>query len=110
MSKIMQGDKYALPISIRQGDVAITNANADGLRIHVGDLEHRFPDGELIYSSSDSAWMFPLTQEETLNMGGSESVQAEIIVGENIFRSDVSRVDVGRSIIMTPWEVADGEN
>lgn len=106
MSKLMQGDQYALPIAITQGETVITDANIDGLRVRFGRFEKRYP-GELTYSTTELAWMFPLTQSETLCMAGQTPMQVEIIIGDSITRSNVMHVDAGYSIIKTKWEAND---
>ena len=70
MIKITQGEACDIECTIVADDneaTEITPDNVEHLRIKLGKLEKTWPDGDLFY---DDAWIFQLTQEDTLRMKG----------------------------------------
>ena len=64
MSKIMQGDAYTIPITIKSADgTTVDPAAVQSVEIVIGTLNKKYPD-EISYS--DGKWLFPLTQEESM--------------------------------------------
>lgn len=66
---IMQGDQYALPVEIltADGTLATEDTFAD-VEVVVGPLCKTASAGEITYSEEHEAFLFPLTQEDTLSL------------------------------------------
>lgn len=82
---IMQGDAYAIPVSITTADnTAINDIMVDSLEIVIGHLRKTYPE-DITYS--DEQWMFPISQEESLrliNMPQPVQVRVKFNTGEVI--------------------------
>ena len=104
---IQQGDQYFLPVVIKQNDVEVTPSNCDDVKIKVGSIQKQYSDGTLNYGPYDadnSAWLYPLTQTQTLSWQNSTiAIQAQIKQGSNIFGSDTEAIPVDFSIITEEW-------
>ena len=104
---IQQGDQFYLPIVIKQDGVVITTENADDVKIKVGSVLKKYSEGQLTYGQYDTdkyAWLYPLTQEQTLSWNGATvSIQAQIKQGTNVFGSDTESVPIDYSIIQEEW-------
>ena len=99
---IYQGDKYLIPISIKNQGVSVTPSDIDGIKIQIGRNLKRYPNGELIYQ--DDKWYFPLTQKESLEFNHNTKIQVQILIGDEIVGSRVENIDIGSSIIKGEWD------
>lgn len=104
---IQQGDQFYLPVVIKQDKVEITPENADDVKIKIGDVLKKYSLGELtygLYDTEKSAWLYPLTQAQTLSYKGATiSIQAQIKQGANVFGSDTNMIPIDFSIIQEEW-------
>ena len=103
---VQQGDQYSLPITIRMGDGYVTPDTVTGLRLSVAGIEQRYP-GTLDYDAPSNAWLFPLTQEQTLQMQGHVTIQAQANLGGSpavIIGSGTTSEQVAESIIRSVWD------
>lgn len=98
---IYQGDKYLIPITIKNQGANVTPSDIDGLKIKIGRNLKRYPDGELIYLNDK--WYFPLTQKESLEFNRSTQIQVQVMIGDEIVGSHVENIDIGSSIIKGEW-------
>lgn len=99
MATIIQGERYALEIVIKSGETPITPSNADDVKIKIGSIEKTYRSGELTY---DDAWLFPLTQEETLGLcDHSVNIQAQYRSGSNVYSTPLSSIKIDKTIIRT---------
>ena len=66
MFVVMQGDEYGIPIQIKTSEgIATANTFLD-VEIVVGDMRKTLADGEITYSETEQAFIYPITQEESL--------------------------------------------
>lgn len=93
---IQQGAQYFLPFRIRQKGVVISPENTDDVKIKVNDVSKRYLDGGLSYSGG--AYLFPLTQEDTLSYPDDVKCQVAVKRGDNVYPSPTYKIQVGRSI------------
>lgn len=103
---IRQGDQYALPIILWQGETLIEDSDVEAMRIAVGPFTAYYP-GALSYSSQLGAWLFPLTEEMTYALSGKIRVQAQaqfLQNGETVcISSDNVTIDVDESELKGAW-------
>ncbi len=62
---MMQGDAYAVPFVIRQGNTTVTPDMVETVELTIGTLSRLYP-GEVTYDAEKKQWLYPLTQEQTL--------------------------------------------
>lgn len=103
MAKIIQGEQYAIEVILTDDDEnVITPSEVDDVKIKIGSLEKKYSSGRLTYDNG--AWLFPLTQTETLDLKASSvSVQAQYLKGSTVISTDLVHLDVGKSIIRTTF-------
>lgn len=102
MARIIQGEQYAIKIEIYNEDAQVTPENCDDIKIKVGTIEKTHSAGELSYSTEEEAWLFPLTQAETLAFcGGRIERQRQVKIAGNIFSTAKSIILIADSIIKT---------
>ncbi len=78
---IMQGDQYIIPITIKYNGDYIDITNVKAIQIMIGELVKYYKNdgvGEISYNNETKEFYFPLTQEETFNMSGSQDCQVRI--------------------------------
>ena len=114
ITAIQQGDKYFLPVRIKEGDTYITTENADGVRIKIGSFldtwnsgsaENELGYGEItVNNASVFVWEFPVTQDRSLSWNDGEvPIQVQIKRNETIRGSKTQRVWIDTSIITEEW-------
>lgn len=114
ITAIQQGDKYVLPVRIKQGDTYITTDNADGVRIKIGTFLDTWNSGEAendlgygeitVNNASVFVWEFPVTQERSLAWNGGEvPMQVQIKQGETVRGSKTKCVWIDTSVITEEW-------
>jgi len=98
---IIQGDSYALPIELKQGDTIIIPAMIDGLIIQLGDTEYKYPSA---ITYDDGQWLISLTQAQTLKFGGYVSIQAQIkMTTGDILNTVPDVINVQNALIKKVW-------
>lgn len=100
MMQMLQGDSYALPISIAvDGGVADNSCFAD-VEICVGALRKTIAANEIKYDTARQVFLFPLTQEETMAMSYKQLVQVRVKLKDsgNVIGVDLGQINVGQSI------------
>ena len=103
--EVHQGDQYLIPFAITVDGEAVTPDNVDGVRIQVDKTLHQWPEGELEYDSETEAWMFPLTEQESLVMlAGKCPAEVAVLRGQDIRKGDTFELNVKRSIIRKRWD------
>ena len=101
---IHRGEQFAVPFEIFIDEDSVTPENVDGLRVQLGDRLCEWPDGELEYDDDSGAWLYPLTEQQSLALcPGHRSAQVAVLIGDDIFESDVVGVRVSDSIIQRRW-------
>lgn len=101
---IQKGEQYAIPFEVTVGNDAVTPETVDGIRIQLGDRMCEYPSGELEYDSENSAWLYPLTEEQSTTMlAGKVNAQVAVKYGDDIVMSDVLNASVQSSIIKRRW-------
>lgn len=110
ITAIQQGDKYFLPVRIKEGDTYITNENCDDCRIKIGSFLDAWKSGELGYgeitvnNASVFVWEFPVTQDRSLAWNSGEvPMQVQFKRGETIRGSQTKRVWIDTSVITEEW-------
>lgn len=101
MATVIQGEQYAIEIVVTADNTPITPTNCDDIKIKLGDTIRKYSAGELMFE--DNAWLFPLTQEQTLRMSGVLPLQVQYKVGDNIFSTTINGIDIGKTIIKEMW-------
>lgn len=78
---IMQGDEFFLPIKIKIDGENIDLNKINTIQFMIGDLVKYYKNdnsGEITYNQETNEFYFPLSQEETFNMSGSQEAQIRI--------------------------------
>ena len=65
---IMQGDSYGIAFTIKIQNEIKTQDDFEDVEILIGELSKRLALQELKYDSENQTFVFPLTQQETLNL------------------------------------------
>lgn len=109
MAIIYQGDQYALPIKIKQGDTVISDEMVEKLRIGVDQFVDKYPDGGITYDNG--YWLFPLTEEMTYQLlGGEGEIQAQVLFPNDVIISSVVyNGSIGQSLLRGVWTQDDTE-
>lgn len=101
---IHKGEQYYIAFEVKVDEDTATPENVDRVRIKVGNYLCQYPNGELIYDSSGEQWLYPLSEEESFQMyAGKRMAEVAVMIGEEIFKSDIFYVDVMNSIITERW-------
>ena len=104
MASIIQCEQYAVEIIISNGETTITPENCDDLKIKLANIEKTVGNGELTYDRDRGAWLFPLTQSQTLSFCDNQiSAQAQYLSGQNVFSTAMTKIQVDKSIIRTTF-------
>ena len=120
ITAIQQGDKYSLPVRIKEGDTYITTDNCDDCRIKIGSFLDAWKSGELGYGMIDNpeydsvtnntvpeqifVWQFVVTQDRSLAWNSGEvPMQVQFKRGETIRGSQTKRVWIDTSVITEEW-------
>ena len=100
---IHQGEQFRVPFTVKVwGDIA-TPENIDGLKIKLDRIQREYP-GDLEYDETEQVWLFPLYEEDTLDlMTGSRNCQIAVKIGTDILKTDVFGVSIKNSIIREAW-------
>ena len=102
MMVIVRGDQYAIPVMIKQGDVLITDQNADGVKVCFDTAVASWPGGGLTFD--EGLWLYPLTQELSLSMQeGKVEFAVQVKMGSTIVTSKPKMVRVDDSNIKGVW-------
>lgn len=96
---IHQKDQYTITMQVKQGNTIITDENVDEMTIKVGELEKSLSKEEIYYDSEHDLWCYKLEKSQTDNMTMFLFVQVQFKIGENIFNSDVEKIDMRSSIV-----------
>ena len=102
-----QGDQYSILVSINKGGDPLTPAEVEGVKVRIGAEERRYPDGTLTYSADEQAWLFPVTQADTLAMMGMQRAQVQVNFGgtpAQIIGSAIEQVNIDNSVIRSEWD------
>jgi hypothetical protein len=102
-----QGDQLVLNIPITFNCKPVTPDNIVGVKIRIADIQHEYPDGELMFDSETQKWLFPLTQEQTLKMQGQVDRVVQLNFGGDpatILSSDVETDRISKNIIKEVWD------
>lgn len=68
MQSIMQGDAYGIPFQVETDNGIATPDLFDDVEIVVGMISKTWSRGEVTYDDELQAFMFPVTQEESLSI------------------------------------------
>lgn len=97
---IMQGDQYALTFTGTQDGEPLDMSTIERIEFVVGDLRKCWP--ETVTQNESGDFLFPLTQQETMQMQRAQPVQIRVkyidsavpaIVGVKIGSVDVTKSD-----------------
>lgn len=103
---MQQGDQYSICVTIDKDGAALTPADVEGVRVRIGEIERRYPDGGLEYNAEAGVWLFPVTQADTLSMSGTPKAQVQVNFGgtpAQIVGSPVGHVAIDDSVIREVW-------
>ena len=124
ITAIQQGDKFFLPVRIKEGDTYITTENCDGARIKVGSFLDTWEDGDansdLGYGTIDNpeydsvtnntvsetifVWLFAVTQDRSLAWNSGEVPMQVQFKKDGVIRgSQTKRVWIDTSVITEEW-------
>lgn len=98
-----QGDQYGIAVKTYAGDSLLTPSDVDGMKIKIGEFVQKYPGGELTYDDEEEAWVFHLSQQQSLTLGTRTKMQFQYKVGASIQTSDTMDVLVKPSIIKDEW-------
>ena len=104
---MQQGDQFSLMIDIKRGDTSLAPEDVEGIKVKLGDVERKYPDGGLTYDDGLDTWLFPVSQEDTLKMDSHVKAQVQVNFGgtpPQILGTEVSDVYVCQSIIKDTWD------
>ena len=104
---MQRGDQYSIRIAISKDGQPLAVGGITGLRIKLGDLEDRYPEGTLSYDDVAGVWLFPVTQEQTHAFPETLLAQVQVNFGgnpETIVGSRVQRININNSIIRSTWD------
>lgn len=98
MATMMQGDQYYIPIS----GTGFELADVEYIEFVVGKLVKAYPE-DVSFNSTDSVFLFPVTQAETFKMIGVQQTQARIKFrfSEDIVGVAMAPIEVSRSLTRT---------
>lgn len=101
---IHKGEQFLIPFVINIGNDIASPSNIDGLRIKIAGRLCEWPDGELVYNDNDEAWLYPLTETQSLAMSsGKRQAQVAVKLGDSILKSDIIFINVKDTIIKKEW-------
>ena len=78
---IMQGDQYQVPFHITINNEDINLEEVSSIQFVIGDLIKYYKKdntGTVIYNAEDKNFYFPISQEESLNLEGSQDSQVRV--------------------------------
>ena len=78
---IMQGDQYWLPFIITdEQEQSINVDNVETIEFCIGDLKRYFggQSGEVVYDNVNKQFLFPISQQESLEFAGQQRVQVRV--------------------------------
>ena len=94
--KIMQGDSYAIPISLTQGGYVLTPDMVEDVEISVGEsLIKKYSAGGVTFDATSQQWYIRPTQAETLALEANESYQVIARVKYKNTPADVKGINIG---------------
>lgn len=94
--KIMQGDSYAIPISLTQGGYALTPEMVDDVEVSVGEVMiKKYTAGGVGFDAGSQQWYIRPTQAETLALEAGEAYQVVARVKYKNEPADVKGVVIG---------------
>lgn len=95
---ISQGDQYGIPVTIKiHGELADPTLFAN-VEIVIGNIRKDMQNG-VAYSTSEKAWIFPVTQEETIRLSGNQKAQVRVkFTGGNVQRVPLGIINIENSI------------
>ena len=114
ITAIQQGDKFVLPVRIKEGDTYITTDNADGVRIKIGTFLDTWNSGSAendlgygtitVNNESVFVWEFAVTQDRSLAWNNGEvPMQVQIKRNETVRGSKTANVWIDTSVITEEW-------
>lgn len=95
---IIQGDQYAIPMTLKVAGNYITPDNTDEVIIQLNNKEKRYSKSEITYDDTTHQWFYPITHEETVNMT-TALLQMQFQQNETIRHTEVKEINVKSSII-----------
>lgn len=104
---MQQGDQYSIMFAIKKAGEPLTPDDVEGVRVHIGGIERRYPDGGLDWDAESRTWLFPVSQSETLQLRGLVAAQVQVDFGgspRQIVGSTVERFRVDESVIRRVWD------
>ncbi len=90
---IKQGDQYYVPITLKNGNVPITNTDVEKVEIVLGGIRKTYPEQVEYFGGS---FQFPVTQEETFALNdGTKPFQVRV----KFTSGDVVGADIEAAVI-----------
>ena len=96
---IQQGEQFFFPIKIRDGETFITPHIVEEVCVKIGSSTKKYSEGGVTYSDATGAWLFEITQEESMDWSGNVPWQVAYKKGQTVRRSPVYTAVVNTSII-----------
>lgn len=100
---IRGGEQYLIPVVLMNGTEVIKDTDVDMCMIQLNDFMAEYPEGDLIYSERDNAWLFPMKESMSSNLANTVRMQAKFMIGGSIFASAPKRIDFERGIMKSRW-------
>ena len=96
---ISQGDQYGIPVTIKVNGELATPDMFSNVEIVIGNIRKDLESG-VTYSADEQAWIFPVTQEETIRLAATkQKAQARVkFAGGNVYRASLGEIDLESSI------------
>lgn len=102
MTKIIQGEQYALQFTLTNEEAPITPESCDDVKIKLRTIEKTHSSGRLRYDREAGVWLFPLTQVQTLAFCDNRiERQRQVKIGGNVYSTDRTLILVDSTIIKT---------
>lgn len=101
---MVQGDAYNLPIEITNGDDVVTPDNCSGVKITVGGIVKTSDDGVIVFDTGIQKWLYPVTQEESLQFGSKIGIQVQVKISSAIINSEIMYFKVSDGLIKEVWD------
>lgn len=100
---IQQGDQYAIEVTIKFNNTAVTptTASLEDVRIQFGDTLLEYSAGEISYNSEINKWLFPMTETMSRKYSGSVTMQVGVKFSGDQWKYASNQVIVDDSSIIT---------
>lgn len=102
---IHQGEQFKVPFKIKaDNSTVITPSNCADVRIQIGKILKEYSAGQITYDAQRTAWLYPLTEEDTAEMRNSVPFEVAVLFADqSIIKSTVDSIMVYDSIIKEGW-------